>query len=147
MVKASDKIGVFGHGYTYSAHPVAAAVAIETLKIYEERDIVAMARARAPALQDGLRQYADHPLVGEVRGIGMIAAVELAEDKSGRKPFDPARGAGAIVQSEAKARGLLVRALGDTVAFCPPLIISETDLKSVVSRFGEALDAAASKLT
>ncbi len=146
MVEESRKITLFGHGFTYSGHPVAAAVALETLKIYEERDIVAMARARAPVLQDGLRQYEDHPLVGEVRGIGMIAAVELSEDKSGRKPFDPARGAGAIVQAEAKARGLLVRALGDTVAFCPPLIISESDLKAVVSRFGEALDAAAKRL-
>ena len=146
MLEESRKITLFGHGFTYSGHPVAAAVALETLRIYEERDIVAMARARAPALQDGLRQYADHPLVGEVRGIGMIAAVELAEDKGGRKPFDAARGAGAIVQAEAKARGLLVRALGDTVAFCPPLIISESDLNAVVSRFGEALDAAARKL-
>lgn len=147
MVEESRKITLFGHGFTYSGHPVAAAVALETLKIYEERDIVAMARARAPVLQDGLRQYADHPLVGEVRGIGMIAAVELSEDRASRKPFDPARGAGALVQAEAKARGLLVRALGDSVAFCPPLIISESDLKSVVSRFGEALDAAAKQLT
>ena len=146
MVEESRKITLFGHGFTYSGHPVAAAVALETLKIYEERDIVAMARARAPVLQDGLRQFADHPLVGEVRGIGMIAAVELAEDRAARKPFDPARGAGAIVQAEAKARGLRVRALGDTVAFCPPLIISESELKSVVSRFGEALGAAAKRL-
>ena len=146
MVEESRKVTLFGHGFTYSGHPVAAAVALETLKIYEERDIVGMARARAPALQDGLRQYADHPLVGEVRGIGMIAAVELSEDRESRKPFDPSRSAGAIVQAEAKARGVLVRALGDTVAFCPPLIISESDLKAVVSRFGEALDAAAKRL-
>lgn len=146
MVEESRKITLFGHGFTYSGHPVAAAVALETLKIYEERDIAAMARARAPVLQDGLRQYTDHPLVGEVRGIGMIAAVELSQDKTGRNPFDPVRGAGAVVQAEAKARGLLVRALGDTVAFCPPLIISEGDLNAVVSRFGEALDAAAKRL-
>ncbi len=146
MVEESRKITLFGHGFTYSGHPVAAAVALETLKISEERDIVAMVRARAPVLQEGLRRYEDHRLVGEVRGIGMIAAVELSEDRSGRKPFDPARGAGAIVQAEAKARGLLVRALGDTVAFCPPLIISQSDLDAVVSRFGDALAAAAKRL-
>ncbi len=105
-----------------------------------------ISRERAPALQDGLRQYADHPLVGEVRGIGLIAGVELAEDKSGRKPFDAGRGVGAIVQAEAKARGVLVRALGDTIAFCPPLMIPPEDLKAVIDRFGEALDAAAKRL-
>ncbi len=146
MVEESRKITLFGHGFTYSGHPVAAAVALEALKIYEERDIVAMARARATVLQDGLRQYADHALVGEVRGVGMIAAVELSEDRNSRKPFDPARGAGALVQAEARSRGLLVRALGDTIAFCPPLVISESDLNSVVARFGEALDAAGKRL-
>jgi 4-aminobutyrate---pyruvate transaminase len=146
MVEESRKITLFGHGFTYSGHPVAAAVALETLKIYEERDIVAMARARAPILQDGLHQYAEHPLVGEVRGVGMIAGVELAEDRSGRKPFDAARGAGVVVQAEAKARGVLVRALGDTIAFCPPLMIPPDDLSAVVAKFGEALDAAAERL-
>lgn len=146
MVEESRKITLFGHGFTYSGHPVAAAVALETLKIYEERDIVAMARLRAPLLQEGLRQYKDHPLVGEVRGVGLIAGVELAEDRAARKPFDPARGAGAIVQAEAKARGVLVRALGDTVAFCPPLMIPDDDLRAVVARFGEALDAAMKRL-
>ncbi|HBK90263.1 MAG TPA: aspartate aminotransferase family protein, partial [Parvularcula sp.] len=77
---------------------------------------------------------------------GMIAAVELSEDRNSRKPFDPARGAGALVQAEARSRGLLVRALGDTIAFCPPLVISESDLNSVVARFGEALDAAGKRL-
>lgn len=146
MVEESRKISLFGHGFTYSGHPVAAAVALETLKIYEERNIVEMARSRAPLLQEGLRQYADHPMVGEVRGAGMIAGVELCRDRATKKPFDAASGAGAIVQAEAKSRGLLVRALGDTVAFCPPLIISENDLGAVVDRFGEALDAAAKRL-
>lgn len=146
MVEESRKITLFGHGFTYSGHPVAAAVALETLKIYEERDIVAMAKARAPILQDGLRRFSNHGLVGEVRGVGMIAGVELAADRPSKTPFDPARGAGAVVQAEAKSRGLLVRALGDTVAFCPPLVIDESDLRDVVSRFGDALDAAAKRL-
>ncbi|HNS87843.1 MAG TPA: aminotransferase class III-fold pyridoxal phosphate-dependent enzyme, partial [Parvularculaceae bacterium] len=146
MVDQSRKISLFGHGFTYSGHPVAAAVAAETLKIYEERDIVGAAQAVAPILQQGLRSFADHALVGEVRGCGLIAGVELVEDKATKKSFAPTRGAGAIVQEEAKARGLLVRALGDTIAFCPPLIISDKELRAVVDRFGEALDAAAKKL-
>ncbi len=146
MVDQSRKISLFGHGFTYSGHPVAAAVAVETLKIYEERDIVGMARASSPVLQRGLRAYADHALVGEVRGCGMIAGVELVADKASKQPFDAMKGAGAIVQEEAKSRGVLVRALGDTIAFCPPLIISDDELRTVVVRFGEALDAAQAKL-
>lgn len=146
MVDQSRKISLFGHGFTYSGHPVAAAVAVETLRIYEERDIVGMAKSAAPALQSGLRAFADHSLVGEVRGLGMIAGVELVADKAAKKPFDPAKGAGAIVQEEMKARGVLVRALGDTIAFCPPLIISDAEIKAVTAGFGEALDAAAAKL-
>lgn len=146
LVDQSRKISLFGHGFTYSGHPVAAAVALETLKIYEERDIVGMAAAASPILQKGLRAFAAHPLVGEVRGCGMIAGVELAADRASKIPFEPAKGAGALVQEEAKARGVLVRALGDTIAFCPPLMIPEAELKFVVDQFGAALDAAAAKL-
>lgn len=146
LVDQSRKISLFGHGFTYSGHPVSAAVAVETLKIYEERNIVAVAAANSPILQQGLRSFANHPLVGEVRGVGLIAAVELAADRARKNPFDPAKGAGAVVQEEAKARGVLVRALGDSIAFCPPLVIPESELRDVVDRFGEALDAAAAKL-
>ncbi len=146
MTEQSRKVSLFGHGFTYSGHPVAAAVALETLKIYEERDIVAVARAASPILQNGLREFAGHPIVGEVRGVGLIAGVELVADKASKAPFEAARGAGAIVQEEAKARGVLVRALGDTIAFCPPLVIGEDELRAVVARFGEALDAALKKL-
>ncbi len=146
MVQQSRKISLFGHGFTYSGHPVAAAVAVETLKIYEERDIVAMAQAASPILQKGLRALEAHAIVGEARGVGMIAGVELVADKAAKKPFDAAKGAGAIVQEEMKARGVLVRALGDVIAFCPPLIISDEDLRLVVARFGDALDAAAERL-
>lgn len=146
MVEQSRKITLFGHGFTYSGHPVAAAVAVETLKIYEERNIVAMAQASSPILQEGLRAFEDHRIVGEVRGCGMIAGVELVEEKSSKRSFDAGRTAGAIVQEEMKARGVLVRALGDTIAFCPPLIISDAELRVVVDRFGGALDAAADKL-
>ena len=91
MVAESDKIGVFAHGYTYSGHPVAAAVALEALAIYEERNIVGHVRQMAPVLQDGLRRLADHPLVGEARGVGLVGALELVEDKATKAPFAATR--------------------------------------------------------
>ena len=146
MRSQSEKIGQFGHGFTYSGHPVCAAVALETLKIYEERDIVAGVNDVAPALQSGLRALESHPLVGEARGRGLLAGVELVADKAGKTPFDPAAGAGALVQEEAKQRGLLIRALGDTLAFCPPLIVTETEIAEILEKFAAALDAAHKKL-
>lgn len=137
----SKKIGQFGHGFTYSGHPVCASAALETLKIYEERGIIDQVKSIAPALQNGLRELEGHPLVGEVRGVGLIAGVELVRDKASKTPFDRSDGAGAIVEEEARKRGLLVRALGDTIAFCPPLIVSPSNVEEIVSRFGEALEA------
>jgi 4-aminobutyrate--pyruvate transaminase len=136
----SGKIGTFGHGHTYSGHPVSAAVALETLKIYEERDIMSQVRRVAPALQNGLRRLAGHPLVGEVRGVGLVAAVELVRDKKTKESFDPKLQVGPYLTQRAQDHGLLVRPLGDSIAFCPPLIISEAQIGEVLSRFGHALD-------
>ena len=140
LAQNSDKIGVFGHGYTYSGHPACAAVAVETLKIYEERDIVGLARARTPKLQDGLRRLAGSPLVGEVRGIGMVAAVELVADKKTKASFPPAQGVGATFAAKAQERGLLVRAMGDSIALCPPLVITDAELDELLKRFAGALE-------
>lgn len=142
----SAKRGSFGHGYTYSAHPVCAAVALETLKIYEERDIVGHVRAMAPLLQDGLRRFAGHPLVGEVRGIGLIAAVELVADKAAKTPFDPVGRAGAYFAARAQDHGVIFRNLGDTIACCPPMIINEAEIAEVLDAFGKALDETAAWL-
>jgi 4-aminobutyrate--pyruvate transaminase len=139
----SAAIGSFGHGFTYSAHPLAAAVALETLKIYAERDILAEVRAVAPRLQAGLRRLADHPLVGEVRGVGLIAAVELVADKPSRRPFEPPGRVGPAIVRAAQGEGLIVRALGDIIAFSPPLIISEAEVETVFERFASALDTVA----
>jgi 4-aminobutyrate--pyruvate transaminase len=139
----SAKRGNFGHGYTYSAHPVAAAVALETLKIYEERDIVGHVRAMAPLLQDGLRRFAGHPLVGEVRGIGLIAAVELVADKAAKTPFDPLGKVGGYFAARAQAHGVIFRNLGDTIACCPPMIISAAEIAELLAGFGKALDETA----
>ncbi|MCW2245712.1 4-aminobutyrate--pyruvate transaminase [Azospirillum fermentarium] len=141
-VTESEKIGIFGHGYTYSAHPVSAAVALETLKIYEERDTLGHVRAVAPRLQAGLRGLLSHPLVGEARGVGLIGAVELVADKDTRAAFDPKAGVGAKVSALCQEHGLIIRAMGDTIAVCPPLIIAEDEIDTLFTRLRTALDAA-----
>jgi 4-aminobutyrate--pyruvate transaminase len=133
--------GTFAHGYTYSGHPVAAAVAVETLKIYEERDIVGRVKKLAPRFLEGLRKFAGHKLVGEVRGIGLIGALELVPDKRSKAGFQPPGKAGAIFAAKALENGLLCRNLADAVALCPPLVIDESEIDEMMRRFGRALDA------
>jgi len=141
VLAQSDKFGIFGHGYTYSSHPVPAAVALETLKIYEERDIVAQVRGVAPRMQAGIRSYADHPLIGEARGIGMIGAVELVRDKTTKQSFDAKAGVGAYLVRRAQHHGAILRNMpGDIVAFSPPLIIREREIDEMLWCFGKALD-------
>ena len=99
LVQQSKKFGLFGHGSTYAGHPVAAAVALETLTIYEERNIVDHVRAVGPRFQDGLRKFADHHLVGEVRGLGLVAGIELVRDKDTKAPIDAQQGVGLYFQA------------------------------------------------
>jgi len=139
----SHKIGTFGHGYTASGHPVATAVALENLAILEERDLMNAANRLGPRLQAGLRQYADHPLVGEVRGAGLIAGIELVADKATKAPFSPIGRVGAQAAVFGHAEGLIFRAVGDTLALCPPLIVTEADIDEIVARMGRALDRTA----
>ena len=146
LMDASRANGSFGHGYTYGGHPVACAVAIETLKIYEERDIVGHVQSVAPAFLDGLAALADHPLVGDVRGIGLIAGVELMLDKATRTPFAPAQKIGLAVQNACEAEGLIVRAIGDRVAFTPPLVITAMEVGELCKRFRAGLDRVQSQL-
>ena len=136
----SAAIGTFGHGYTASSHPVAAAVALENIKVIEERGLVANAAAMGERLRAGLATYADHPLVGEVRGIGFIAAVELVADKAGKTRFDPPGRAGTYFNARAHHHGMIVRNIGDSIAFCPPLIATEADVDLMLDCFRRALD-------
>ncbi len=136
----SARIGTFGHGYTYAGHPVSAAVALETLKIYEERKLFDHARVVGQHLQAGLRGFADRPFVGEVRGVGLIGAIELVADKAAKTPFDPIGKVGAHLVERAQAHGLILRNLGDSVAFSPPLIITESQVDDMLERFGKALE-------
>ncbi len=140
LLKASETFPVFGHGFTYGGHPVSCAVALETLNIYEDRDILAHVRAVAPVLQNGLRALADHPLVGEARGIGLVGALELVKDKGSRESFAAQRGVGAFVVKRLLSHGVIARAMGDTLAFSPPLIIDKGDIETILARTARALD-------
>jgi 4-aminobutyrate--pyruvate transaminase len=142
MVSESRKLGTFGHGFTYSGHPVGAAVALKTLEIYQRDKIIETSAKRSPLFQSRLRALADHPLVGEARGIGMVGAVELVADKATKRGFDPKKTVGAKVVKAAEGEGLILRALaGDTIAICPPLIITEEEIGMLFDRLETALNA------
>lgn len=136
----SGELGTFGHGYTASGHPVATAVALENIRIIEEKKLVENAARMGQVLQASLHALGDHPLVGEVRGTGLIAAVELVADKASRKPFDPPGRLGAAIFERAHEHGLIVRGIQDSIAFCPPLIINEAQVKDMVGRFADTLE-------
>ena len=140
MVDESRKLGVFGHGFTYSGHPVCAAVALKNLELIENRGIVTHVQTVSPRFQERLSGVSDHPLVGEARGIGLIGGCELVADKADKRSFDPGRGVGAYCAAQCQERGLIIRSLGDTIAFCPPLIITEAQIDDMFNLFVEALD-------
>ena len=142
LAKQSHEIGTFGHGYTYSGHPVPAAVAIETLKIYDELDIVAHVRTVGAHFQRALRdRFQDHELVGEVRGTGLIAAIELVADKAARRNFPAAMKIGGRMTKLCEAHGVISRSvMDDGIVFSPPLIITEAEIDEMLARMGRALD-------
>ena len=141
FVSRSDELGNFGHGFTYSGHPVCAAVALRNLEIMDEMDLYTHANRIGKVFQERLRAFADHPLVGEVRGEGLIAAVELVQEKQPRIPFNLADGVGAYCSAACQDAGVILRNLGDNVAFCPPLIINEDQVDELISKFAVGLDA------
>ena len=140
VMEESNRIGVFGHGFTYSGHPVSAAVALKNLELIEERDVMGHAARVSPVFQSRLKALADHPLVGEARGVGLLGAVELVADKSTRRNFQPTQGAGAYLSARATDHGLIIRAMGDSIGLCPPLIISEAEINELFDRLTTALN-------
>ena len=142
LAQESNAIGTFGHGFTYSGHPVPAAVAIETLKIYDETDIGSHVRDVGPYMQTMLRdRFGNHPLVGEVRGVGLIAAVELVANKETKEKFDPTAKVGARWVKLIEQNGVIGRTVpGESLCFSPPLIISRAELDEMIDRIGRALD-------
>ncbi|MEA2874149.1 MAG: 4-aminobutyrate---pyruvate transaminase [Hyphomicrobiales bacterium] len=141
LIVESKKIGTFGHGFTYSGHPVSAAVAVKTLEIYQRDKIIETARTRMPQFQKRLMALADHPLVGEARGMGMVGALELTADKRAKKPLDPKRGVGVQVVNHAQNEGLIVRFIaGDVITVCPPMIIQPAEIDELFDKLTRALD-------
>ena len=146
MLAQSDKFGNFAHGFTYAGHPVAAAVALEVQKIYAEMDIVTRAKRLGAVLQSTLGRLKAHPLVGDVRGVGLILGMELMRDGEKRIPFDSALKVGARVDAAATRHGLILRVVGDRLVFAPPLVIEAHEIDEIGQRLQCALDDVARDL-
>lgn len=142
----SNKVGVLGHGFTGGGHPVVCAVANETIKIIEEENLVAHAAEVGAYLLAGLKQYESHPLVAEVRGVGLIGAIELVTNKETKVALEKPGQLGAIANAKSMEAGFFTRNMADAMAFCPPLIISQSEVDDLVSRVGRALDATLAEL-
>ncbi|WP_378941813.1 aspartate aminotransferase family protein [Mesorhizobium sp. ANAO-SY3R2] len=142
LADESNRIGTFGHGFTGGGHPVAAAVALENIAIIEERGLVDNAREVGAYMQKRLRELASHELVGEVRGVGLIAAVELVADKATKAPWGNVGALGGLANGLLQQNGVISRNMGDAIAFCPPLIITEKQVDIVVDAVAKSLDAA-----
>jgi 4-aminobutyrate--pyruvate transaminase len=135
------RIGGLWHAFTYSAHPVAAAVAVKTLEIYERRDTFGHVRKVAPHFQARLKALETHPLVGEANGVGLIGGIEMVADKKEKRNFEAAKGVAARCGQFCQEEGIIVRALpSDRVALCPPLVISEAEIDELFVRFTRGLD-------
>ena len=145
VIKADG--GEFAHGYTYSGHPAACAAALATLDILQEEDIVRQVREdKAPHLQRRWQELADHPLVGEARGVGFVGALELVADKRTRARFDSDGSTGALCRNLSVESGLVMRAVGDTMIIAPPLTLTIEQIDQLIERAREALDKTQSAL-
>ncbi len=140
MLDESRKLGTFGHGYTYTAHPVGCAISLKTIEIYEREKIMEHAAKMSPVFQMRLKKLADHPLVGEARGVGLIGAIELVADKATKRSFDPKKGVGAATVNTMQELGLIVRNIQDAIAFCPPLIITTDEIHEMFDMVEKGLD-------
>ncbi|MGH6933378.1 MAG: aspartate aminotransferase family protein [Dongiaceae bacterium] len=141
VAKTLYESGDFNHGYTYSGHPVACAVALENIRILREDGIVDRVRTETgPYLTKRLAELADHPLVGEVRNIGFIGAIELVKDKAKRKSFDPPGRAGIACREHCFKIGLVMRAARDTMLISPPLIWTRSHIDEFMELTRKALD-------
>jgi 4-aminobutyrate--pyruvate transaminase len=141
LLDESRKIGSFGHGFTFSGHPVTAAVPVKAFEIYARDRVFEAAAQKAPQFQARLNALGQHPLVGEARGTGLIGAIELVVDKATKQSFDPKAGVGPHAVRLAEEEGLIVRFLpGDSLSICPPLGITPAEIEELFDRLGRALD-------
>ena len=144
LVQGSDEFGPIGHGWTYSAHPICAAAGVANLKLIDELGLVYNARSTGAMFRKGLADaLAGHKHVGEVRGDGLMAAVEFVEDKDDRRFFDPARKIGPAVSAALLERGVIGRAMpqGDILGFAPPLCLTEAEAQTVIDAAAGAVKA------
>jgi 4-aminobutyrate---pyruvate transaminase len=141
MLAQSEKLGNFAHGFTYSGHPVSSAVALETLRIYDEMNVAERTSRVGAHMLNKLKGLYDYDFVGHVDGVGLIAGIELVRDRESRTPLDMSSGIMARLDREARARGLILRLIGERVAFAPPFIITEDEIDEMVARLRQALEA------
>jgi 4-aminobutyrate--pyruvate transaminase len=146
MLEQSRKIGTFGHGFTYSGHPVCAAVALRALEIYQEDEILSHVSAMEPHFAERIAQLAQHPLVGHSRAVGLVGAIELMADPGRKMPFDPTLKVGARLAEWALEYGVMLRPLGDVISFCPPLIIDHAEIDFLFDAVTRALERVADEV-
>ncbi|WP_304528927.1 aspartate aminotransferase family protein [Oceanicoccus sp. KOV_DT_Chl] len=143
-----ENSGDLNHGFTYSGHPVCAAVALANVNIIRDENIIENVQQNTgPYLAAQLQRLSDHPLVGEVRSAGLLAAIELVKDKTSRSRFDSKGTAGSSCRDHALANGLILRATGDTMLLSPPLVITNTEIDQLISKISLALDNTYNDLT
>jgi L-2,4-diaminobutyrate transaminase len=143
LQQGSDKFGPFAHGYTFAAHPLGAAAALANLDILERERLAEHVNDVGPYLLQRLREtFSDRPHVAEVRGAGLLAAIEFAEDPAQKQRFDPGKRVGAQLAAACLEEGVIVRAMphGDILGFAPPLIITRDEIDDVVRRVARAVE-------
>jgi 4-aminobutyrate--pyruvate transaminase len=140
VAEESSRRGTFGHGLTAGGHPVAAAVALENIAIIEERGLVERARELGERLHTRLSVLRKHPIVGEVRGVGLIAAIELVASKADKAPYEAPGKLGLMAADALARRNVITRNIGDAIALCPPLIITEAELDDLLGKVEDAID-------
>jgi 4-aminobutyrate--pyruvate transaminase len=145
IAEESGRIGVLGHGFTAGGHPVGAAVALENINIIEERDLVANAAARGSELQAGLSDLTSHPMVGEARGVGLMAALELVAPEGRENDISPGK-LGAHMNTIMLRNGLISRNMLDAMAFCPPLIIKKVEMTDMLNIVHKSLKELAAEI-
>lgn len=143
----SEKLGVFGHGYTYGGHPLGTALGVKAIEIYQKRDMLGQVRHLAPVFAERMEKLNDHPLVGETRYMGLVGAVELVRDKDTKASFDPKSAVGPHVVDFALEHGAIFRAITDSISLCPPMIIGQSELHELFDRLELALDDAQDWIT
>ncbi len=140
LEEQSRKIGIFGHGYTYGGHPLGCALGVKAIEIYQRRDILGHVRSLIPLFESRMDRLKDHPLVGEARISGLLGGVELVANKSSNQMFDPSQAVGMKAMELMQDHGLITRAIGDTIAICPPMIITAEELNMLFDRLEIGLD-------